>query len=497
MLHQYYFNRLKLFKLPYRMLLAYHSPAGNPIKLWASYQMITHILGIRKDIHILLMTSTVIQIRKALNTVFKRINCRGTLLIYAQALHSLKMHHGAVFSFITAWVPGLLTNYKRVIKSLIVLSHHRRRLNGLLTRNQTYNISRTFLHSPYASKLTGRLKRRYPAIPSISCSISDSFVFLNENLCLGIPLVNLCDTQSPYLKVPLPIIANQKSVPFSNFIVGLFAEACSHALLLEHTNFLQLNSISNKRALSKHLGISRKKGYRLFTRQLFKAFFRTRRDRKVKRRPATIDELIQYHRYRRTLARRHLKKHNLKKHRSMIISNSAFIFNNTLFTYQIRDIVKHKSKYNLSYKFTLLNYIRNTFLSLILYYQKALNRYSLTKSRLRYYRFKKGYKSAFNALLTLLKRFYINNLGLSEALSRKRLEKARFLTGISFTGRDLSNLIMIGFKNNNLIFKLKLLQKFKLQMTEFIKEKSKSQRKNRKTSFNINNSALLCQLRQR
>jgi ribosomal protein S2 len=121
MVDQYYFKRFNLFKLPYQVLLTYHSPIGNTIKLWASYHMLNHILAIRNDLHILNLTTTIIQIRKALNPVFNRIQSRGSLLIYAQSFKAFKFNHEAVFTFVTSWLPGLISNYKQMIPSLVII----------------------------------------------------------------------------------------------------------------------------------------------------------------------------------------------------------------------------------------------------------------------------------------------------------------------------------------------------------------------------------------
>jgi ribosomal protein S2 len=348
MLHQYYFNRLRLFRLPYRMLLAYHCPAGNPIRMWTSYHMTRYILGIRQDIHILSMGTTVIQIRKALNTLYKRINTRGTLLIYAQAFNRLKMHHGTVFSFITDWVPGILTNYKQLVKTLMSLSAHRHKIQHHLSRNQCYWIANTSIRTPFANSLRGKLPRRYPAIPSITCSITDSFVFLNESLCLGIPAINVCDTQSIYHKVSLPIIANQKSTSFISFLVNLFVETCSYALLSEHSTFVQSTRIKPTGFYPKCFGVGRKISFLIYRYHLLKPSFKKRRSRKVKLRLLTTKELIRYHKYPISLARQSVRKHYKRLRPIPVIRSRTFIFNNRLFAYQIREVIKYSST-NLAY----------------------------------------------------------------------------------------------------------------------------------------------------
>jgi len=97
MLYQYYFKRLHLFKIPYKVLLTYQSPLGNTIKHWSSIYMNAFILAIRNDINILNIAYTIIQIRKALNAIFHKVRYRGSFTIYAQAFKALKMNIGLFF----------------------------------------------------------------------------------------------------------------------------------------------------------------------------------------------------------------------------------------------------------------------------------------------------------------------------------------------------------------------------------------------------------------
>jgi len=239
MIYQYYYKRLTLYKIPYTILLAYHAPAGNSIKLWTAMSMNLHIAAIRNDIHLLNLGLTTIHLRKALNAVFSKVKKRGTFLIFAQAKNAFNMNHSAVFTFVTSWVSGLISNYKRVVNEIVNNKRHKATLLPYLRRPQIDAID-NFKQKPrlIASKIY-RTKRaaKVARVPSISLSMRDSHIWAHECACLRIPSILLCDTQSEFDKISYPIIANQRSVPVAYLILHLFAEACCMALINEHLFF--------------------------------------------------------------------------------------------------------------------------------------------------------------------------------------------------------------------------------------------------------------------
>lgn len=231
-----YFLRNNLLKIPFNLLLAYHCPYGNSIKLWASHVMIRHILGVRNEINVLDLSQTLIQIRKALNLVFNATLCRRTLLIYSQAQNGIKFDNNAVFTFVNAWLPGLITNYRQLIISLHRNAKSLYRFGAFYLTNPQLQALQVFSHRP---KLLPSLIRRkifkvrYGNIPNLSLSLLDSPVWLNECHSLQIPSIQLCDTQASYDCITYPIISNQRSIPFTRLIISIFTETCAHALITE------------------------------------------------------------------------------------------------------------------------------------------------------------------------------------------------------------------------------------------------------------------------
>src|ERR1700761_9160705 len=236
-----YLQNAGLVKIPFNFLLSYHSPVGNTTKFWSHHLMISHILGIRNDVNILHLGYTLIQIRKALNVVFNTAMSRRSLLIYAQAKNNFRLESRAIFTFVNAWLPGLLTNYKQSIKSIHLNKLKLFRSGRLYLRRpqveaaNTIQYRRRLFPTFIKRKLLARTRTRtrLPGIPNISLSLLDSKVWLNECFTLQIPSIQVCDTQSPYDKITYPIVANQKSMPFTYLIIGLFIEACAFAFMTE------------------------------------------------------------------------------------------------------------------------------------------------------------------------------------------------------------------------------------------------------------------------
>jgi small subunit ribosomal protein S2 len=231
-----YFLRNNLLKIPFSLLLAYHCPYGNSVKLWTSHLMIRHILGVRNEIHVLDLSYTLIQIRKALNLVFNATLCRRTLLIYSQAHKGIKIDNNAIFTFVNAWLPGLLTNYRQLITSMYKNAKNLGRFGAIHLSNPQLEALRVFSHrSKLVPSLIARKSKkvRYGNVPNLSLSLLDSPTWLNECHSLEIPSIQLCDTQSLYDHVTYPIVSNQRSIPFTRLIISLFTETCAYALITE------------------------------------------------------------------------------------------------------------------------------------------------------------------------------------------------------------------------------------------------------------------------
>jgi len=369
--------------------------------------MINHILAIRNSVHILNTASTIIQIRKALNSLFHRVHYRGTLLIYAQAYKALKINHEAVFTFVTSWLPGLISNYKQMVSTL---SYNRKFMSlygsTFFKRPQldALNASITKPVLKISKIIYPRRPARIASVPTISFSVLDDFIWLNECHNLGIPSIQICDTQSRYDLITYPIISNQRSVPFTYLLTHLFSETCNFAVLLEHLYFIPYY---------KHLGIVTrfKKNVKLrikIARQRPKRY-RTRHhnimDNFGKLYFNETDHLTQDF-LNKALSK--LKYQYSKAPLRHIISKHTYLINKRNFCYKIRDYLK-VNKFNLSISTPLLivwEIIRRYLLKVLKALQKLDDFYYNLRRRISYFRFK-PYKKISRMVRTLLKRAYV------------------------------------------------------------------------------------------
>nr|ADZ99056.1 ribosomal protein S2 [Physarum polycephalum] len=461
MIYHYYHKRLHLFKITYKILLAYHSPLGNIVKFWTSFHMNSFILAIRNDIHILNITYTIIQIRKALNTIFHKVRYRGSFTIYAQAFKALKINHGSIFSFITDWVPGLLTNYKRVTRAIRAYKLHLARTAYFLKRPQLKAIAHSYFNPIPKSSLFKRRRRtpQIPKFPAISLSILDSNVWLHECLCLRIPSIQICDNQSQFEKVTYPIISNQRSMAFSHLIVYLAAEVSNTSLFSSHLDFLSFyknrgpkvfaSTLNKSNIISSRLrSLIRYKPYGIYTRRFHKKTksYHLVLTEKGSYRYIKIKRQRIYYRLRRS---RFIKKQRKSKRKKPLILNKrTYIFNKRFFTYQIKNLIN--TNINLYFAHTKHYYkiIRHQLWLSIKWLKKTYNRI-LWQKKHRRRRVKRNIylrrRLLFKSIIDLYKLIIISTLGLRKTLSRKRKGKRRFITMVPFKKRDIKSLLICSY----------------------------------------------------
>jgi ribosomal protein S2 len=408
MVDQYYFKNYRLFKIPFKVLLTYHCPLGNTIKHWTSHLMLSHILAIRNDLQILNLAFTVIQLRKALNSLFNKMLYRGSFLIYAQAHKSLKIDHNAVFTFVNSWLPGLISNYKQMITAL---SQNRSILSyfgaEFFKRPQLDALATSYTNpvlKPQAI-LYPKRRSRFARVPTISLSVLDSPIWLNECHNLAIPSILVCDSQSAYDKVTYPIISNQRSVPFTYLIINLFSEACNYALMFEHLHFAffykyldvltRFKKTLNQSRYVQHRNLKVINNRYLNKTQVFGKYFLSTAD--------------QYTKLFIQRAFKEIEKLNSKKNKATVINKHTFIFNKRFFSYTIRDFftkqVKETFKVDLLVKQARISELERYITSISLILEDLL----LLKSQLTYYNFKVKYMDKFKKYQTLLT-LYTKNL---------------------------------------------------------------------------------------
>jgi len=350
-----------------------------------------------------------------------------------------------VFTFVTQWVSGLLSNYKRVISHIVIHKLHEARLLPFLSRPQLDAVD-NLTHKPLlvGSTIFKKKRRAYISrVPSIALSTLDSYIWANECNCLRIPSIQLCDTQSLYQKITYPIIANQRSVSITHLIVHLFAEACSMALIHEHLFF---------RSFSKHLRVckrnimlkvkshSKRQHYRLwFKRGTFNQNFNRFQKRGLH--DATYSYPHHSNMSSPTASYSRFAYHPLKPNLKMISTVSTFIVNKHRPAFLLPHVLLLQlSKRKEIFISTLLQSILYTtikqFRTLVKDVQKRVNKaYKQGKGRLVWQYIKEHKKAAVKEL----KLWIIDNIGFFKALFLKRKFKVKYLTELPIRRRYLDH----------------------------------------------------------
>eukprot|EP01111_Echinosteliopsis_oligospora_P007779 TRINITY_DN23073_c0_g1_i1.p1 TRINITY_DN23073_c0_g1~~TRINITY_DN23073_c0_g1_i1.p1 ORF type:complete len:312 (+),score=-41.68 TRINITY_DN23073_c0_g1_i1:69-1004(+) len=152
-LNRYYRGNLELLSLNYTTLLGFQTAIGNSTKTWINPAVFSNILAIRNNMVLYDMNSIFISLRKGIQTIFQISKIRGSVLGFADLDTNYKFSGIGFDHFLRSWLPGYLTNYKRVMKNLM----------GLVSKNY-FNLTRRqqkFLANIYMRRLPHRSIRYY------------------------------------------------------------------------------------------------------------------------------------------------------------------------------------------------------------------------------------------------------------------------------------------------------------------------------------------------
>ena len=438
-----------------------------------------YILAIRNEINILNISLTIIQIKKALNTIYNITRFRGSLTIYADATRAIKMNHSSVFSFITDWVPGLLSNYQRVNTAIMAYKKSFTKLSPFLNRSQLKSIENCNITvKPPAflwryERTSNIIPSLIPRFPNISLSVLDSEIWLRECYRLGIPSIQICDTQSLYHKVAYPIIANQRSIVFSHLIVYLAIEVCNSSLINTHLDFLSYFKYYGHKSLNITPDIKKITKYSYLTETMVsRAYFHYRK--KVPEKRMYLFLLYCYKiefklclsawskKYGKKLKkekRERMKSKNkgrtlipeplikrFKPFKPFIINKKTYIFNKRNFTYTIKDLITAEPKTSFGvitpYFILIKNILWNDF-CILKELHRLLTRY-MTDNRI-----KKSHKRIYYPRLKhirdIFKNVIVSILGLKEAIYRKNKNKKKYITEVQVYKRDINSILTCSY----------------------------------------------------
>jgi hypothetical protein len=364
---------------------------------------------------------------------------------------------------VQAWVPGLISNYSRVTKAIMAYKVHSAHARFLTKRPQMEAVIATHIN-PFPKALSIHEKRKVPFIPrlpAISLSTLDSDIWLTECNSLAIPSIQICDTQSQFKNITYPIIANQRSITFSYLIVYLAAEVCNTGLIDSHLEFLSFYKYQGSKLLSPSLRRTKIIPSSYIVRDLsydilsdFSQEFITVDKRLLKWNNKLLlkdvnnlahDYLFSIRRKKARFMQRlqYQPVHRPKK--PLILNKQTYIFNKRNFTYQIKDIMVLST--NLHYGTTKQYYklIHHYLWISFLYIKRIYNRLSFLITRARKRKFYRKYGKLFFIIRILYHHMIVYNLTLKTALLRKKREKKRFITMISFNKQDIKSLTICSF----------------------------------------------------
>lgn len=452
--HLFYYKKLQLHRISYSLLLGIHWNAGNHTRVWVSYLMNRFVVAVRNNIRLLDVSLVIIHLRKAIQAVYSKVCNRGTLLIYVQTINSIQITYPGTFTYVTDWMGGILTNY-RYLMHLINLQQTILSLTGPFIHRDRYNATLVAQHKGVPAGLAVKIGKTSPLslapIPSISFSLREGFIWLNECNSLGIPSVQLCDTTSRFDKISYPIICNQEAFGLANVITHLFTEVCSMGLLKEHLLF---------RSLILHYNSARRS---------IKDLVLKRRKRNKNKKVYASNKRICYRFLRLNLMStgpfglyKQLQNYSFginnqsKRNQTENILDISSETNTLILSKKITDRMNFLSPRNRGtfYVFLALKQLMATYWQTI---QRILIRLSLLKKRL--FEFKAGRKywsmncrKLFEGLLKIMESIMPIYVDRIQQIIRKRIEHAPFVTLIRIQPKDVPNIHLLLFIHQYAIY---------------------------------------------
>ncbi|RYX79853.1 30S ribosomal protein S2 [bacterium] len=258
-LTRFYNMNLELLIINYDLLLGFHAAIGNSYKIWINPTVFSSVLAIRNDMVLFDLSMIFIRLKKGLQTLFQISKQRGSVLGFVDLNNNYKFSGSGFDHFLRSWLSGYLTNFKYVMKNLIALRtkkfmsltrRQKKFFQNLVTQREVsikyyyrfFNISKKFKLG-----VPKKRKRRIPAIPQFGFSLEDHSIWLNESHKIANNVMCICDSQSFPQQVDFALIANQKSLPLSFFLVKVVTEAILCGKRMDYFSFLGFQNVANYR----------------------------------------------------------------------------------------------------------------------------------------------------------------------------------------------------------------------------------------------------------
>jgi small subunit ribosomal protein S2 len=254
---RFYRMNLEMLNLNYDLLLSFHAAIGNSYKTWKNPAVFSSILAIRNDMILFDLSMIFLRLKKGLQKIFQISKHRGSILGFVDLNKNYKFSGRGFDHFLRSWLAGYLTNYKYVMKNLRALKtkkfmsltrRQKKFFQSLVTQKE---VSIKFYYRFFKIKRAFRFKgipknkkRRIPAVPQFGFSLEDHNIWLNESHKIGNSVMAVCDSESFPQQVDFPLIANQKSLPLSFFLVKVITESISCGKRMDYFSFIGFNYVA-------------------------------------------------------------------------------------------------------------------------------------------------------------------------------------------------------------------------------------------------------------
>jgi len=120
-LNRFYQSNLELLSFNYNYLLNFHTAIGNSSKSWINPSVFSKILAIRNDMILYDLSFTFIALKKGLQSIFQVSKFKGSVLGFVSLDRNYKFSGVGFDHFLRNWLPGYLTNFKKVMKNILSL----------------------------------------------------------------------------------------------------------------------------------------------------------------------------------------------------------------------------------------------------------------------------------------------------------------------------------------------------------------------------------------
>ncbi|RYE05091.1 MAG: 30S ribosomal protein S2 [Rickettsiaceae bacterium] len=258
-LTKFYRMNLELLAINYDLLLGFHAAIGNSYKSWINPAVFSSILAIRNDMVLFDLSMIFIRLKKGLQMLFQISKQRGSILGFVDLNNNYKFSGSGFDHFLRSWLAGYLTNFKYVMKNLIALRtkkfmsltrRQKKFFQNLVTQREVsikYYYRFFKISKKFKLGVPKKRKRRIPAIPQFGFSLEDHSIWLNESHKIANNVMCICDSQSFPQQVDFALIANQKSLPLSFFLVKVVTEAILCGKRMDYFSFVGFQNVANYR----------------------------------------------------------------------------------------------------------------------------------------------------------------------------------------------------------------------------------------------------------